>query len=50
MTASSNPSRIGVDIGGTFTDLSWWTSHRRRPHRQGPDHPGGPDEAVEDGW
>jgi N-methylhydantoinase A len=23
MTASSNPSRIGVDIGGTFTDLVW---------------------------
>ena len=23
MAASSNPSRIGVDIGGTFTDLVW---------------------------
>src|SRR5258705_4658373 len=23
MTAGSNPSRIGVDIGGTFTDLVW---------------------------
>jgi len=23
MTASGNPSRIGVDIGGTFTDLVW---------------------------
>src|ERR1044071_4137276 len=23
MAPSSNPSRIGVDIGGTFTDLVW---------------------------
>src|SRR4030095_10024065 len=23
MTSASNPSRIGVDIGGTFTDLVW---------------------------
>src|SRR5258706_3698468 len=23
MTAGSNPSRIGVDIGGTFTDMAW---------------------------
>ena len=40
-------TRIGVDVGGTFTDLIFYDDETGEvPRREGADHPAAPEEGV----